>query len=88
MGLTGTVIGVLTEDDDFGVGEGRQVQRGEHVLGLGIYRRSTSFRLDEFLQTNPILLIEFGLENGIPIRLWHANILAHTDLSWACPGRG
>jgi hypothetical protein len=67
--LSGAVIRILTQDEDFGANDRCEVERSEDVFVGWIHRVRGTFPRDKRLQIFPVRLLEFASKNGIPIGL-------------------
>ena len=69
VGLTGPVVRVLSEDHHLHVGERREVQGGEHVVGPGVHRAARSLLGHERLELGPVRLGQLVAQQRVPVRL-------------------
>ena len=66
LGLTGFVVGVLSEDDDLHLVKGRAVEGCEDFAGGRVAGAVAVGGADEIRQLDEIGLLEFLVENGFP----------------------
>ena len=67
VGLSGTVVGVLSEDHDPHRCQRREVQRCEHLILGRVHGVAPTFVGHEALEVAPVVSFELGAQDGVPV---------------------
>lgn len=67
VGLSVTVIRILSENDDARVGERRRVERAKHLIVRWVHGSSGTLSGHERLKIFPIGLTELGAQYRVPV---------------------